>query len=183
MEEESKSEFEYNWHIGKFVITEDMWDMSGKKGAALSLPDWVKGLLADPAQLKLDYRYYMDAHSEAMETVEFVKGATYYVDATLTGRFADSFEFENGISFEGVQTSAKALYTVPLGSGAEQFFEDAWEFVKKNYWVVIVGIIDLILIIFVIVKLAKGRSDDEEEEEEEDDEEDDYDDDEDDDED
>lgn len=182
-EGENKSEFEYNWHIGKFVITEDMWDMSGKKGAALSLPDWVKGLLADPAQLKLDYRYYMDAHSEAMETVEFVKGATYYVDATLTGRFADSFEFENGISFEGVQTSAKALYTVPLGSGAEQFFEDAWEFVKKNYWVVIVGIIDLILIIFVIVKLAKGRSDDEEEEEEEDDDEDDDDDDEDDDED
>lgn len=176
-EGENKSEFEYNWHIGKFVITEDMWDMSGKKGAALSLPDWVKGLLADPAQLKLDYRYYMDAHSEAMETVEFVKGTTYYVDATLTGRFADSFEFENGISFEGVQTSAKALYTVPLGSGAEQFFEDAWEFVKKNYWVVIVGIIDLILIIFVIVKLAKGRSDDEEEEEEEDDEEDDDDDD------
>lgn len=182
-EGENKSEFEYNWHIGKFVITEDMWDMSGKKGAALSLPDWVKGLLADPAQLKLDYRYYMDAHSEAMETVEFVKGTTYYVDATLTGRFADSFEFENGISFEGVQTSAKALYTVPLGSGAEQFFEDAWGFVKKNYWVVIVGIIDLILIIFVIVKLSKGRSDDEEEEEEEDDEEDDDDDDDDDDED
>ena len=148
------SEYEYNWMINKFRITDKMWDKSGKKGAVIKLPSQFNALVADPEVLKISYQYFNDQHGEALEKYSFKGGNSYYVNATLSGSDADNFEFENQ-----TLTSDKTVYTVPQ-SKAEQVLNNTLKVVKNNMWLFIgigIGLLLLILLIIIIAVVAKKR--------------------------
>lgn len=151
-ESDGASEHEYNWMINKFRITEDMWDKSGKDGAYLNLPDWVKGKLSDETKLKISYSYFNDENSDALEEVTLSDGSSYFVCASLSGADAANFEFENG-----TQVSAKTVYTVPEEGGISKFFGSVGKFVKDNTAIVIGVGVGLLLLILLIIILAARR--------------------------
>ncbi|MDE7076810.1 MAG: hypothetical protein K2O62_05765, partial [Clostridia bacterium] len=155
-EEVIGSEYEYNWMINRFRITDDMWDKSGKNGAILKLPSQFAAMAADENLLKISYAYYEEQNGAALETIDFKGkgGNSYWVNATLTGEEANNFEFENGF-----QISDKTVYTVPQ-SKTEAFFNGAKKFVQGNLTLVIccaAGLLLLILLIIIIACAAKSR--------------------------
>ncbi|MDE5788911.1 MAG: hypothetical protein K2H78_00695, partial [Clostridia bacterium] len=150
------SEYEYNWMINRFRITEDMWDKSGKNGASLKLPSLFAAIVADKNLLDISYAYYEDQNGAALEAIDFKGkgGNSFWVNATLTGEEANNFEFENGL-----QISDRTVYTVPQ-SKTEAFFNNAKQFVQKNMTLVIccaVGLLLLILLIIIIACAARSR--------------------------
>lgn len=156
-ETDGAAEYEYNWMINKFRITDDMWNKDGKEGAVLDLPQWVKDMLGNPETLSLAYSYFNDEHGEALEEVLFTEGSSFYVSAILSGSEADNFEFENGTSADGVKISGKTVYSVPESSGAGKFFGSVGKFVKDNLGVVIGVGIGLLLLLALIIILARRR--------------------------
>ncbi|MDE6791249.1 MAG: hypothetical protein K2J61_05955, partial [Clostridia bacterium] len=150
------SEYEYNWMINRFRITEDMWDKSGKNGATLKLPAQFAAIVADKNLLDISYAYYEDQNGAALEAIDFKGkgGNSFWVNATLTGEEANNFEFENGL-----QISDRTVYTVPQ-SKTEAFFNNAKQFVQKNMTLVIccaIGLLLLILLIIIIACAARSR--------------------------
>ncbi|MDE6074914.1 MAG: hypothetical protein K2G26_00580, partial [Clostridia bacterium] len=147
-EEVLGSEYELNWMINRFRITEDMWDKSGKNGVTLKLPAQFAAMLADENLLKISCSYYEDQNGAALEGLDFKGkgGNSYWVSATLTGEEANNFEFENGL-----QVSDKTVYTVPQ-SKTEAFFGSVASFAKTNWlWLVIAAAVLLFLIILICI--------------------------------
>ncbi|MDE5766076.1 MAG: hypothetical protein K2I17_02785 [Clostridia bacterium] len=153
-EEVLGSEYEINWMINRFRITDDMWDKSGKQGVTLKLPAQFAAIVADKNLLDISYAYYDDQNGAALEEFSFKGGNSYWVNATLTGEEANNFEFENGL-----QISDKTVYTVPQ-SKTEAFFNNTMTFVKNNMILVIgcaAGLLLLILLIIIIACAARSR--------------------------
>ncbi len=153
-EEVLGSEYEINWMINRFRITDDMWDKSGKQGVTLKLPAQFAAMAADENLLKISYSYYDDQNGAALEEFSFKGGNSFWVNATLTGEEANNFEFENGS-----QISDKTVYTVPQ-SKTEAFFNNTMTFVENNMILVIgcaAGLLLLILLIIIIACAARSR--------------------------
>lgn len=148
------AEYEYNWVINKFRITDDMWKKDGKDGAVLALPDWVKSLLSDSEVLNVSYSYFNDEHSDALDEVTFKEGASYFVSAVLSGSAAANFEFESGEVKDGRPVSARTVYTVPEEGGINKFFGSVGRFVKDNTAIVIGVGVGLLLLLVLIILLA-----------------------------
>lgn len=154
---EGAAEYEYNWMIEKFRITDDMWKKDAKDGAVLELPDWAKDMLSNSEVLEILYTYFNDEQGEALEEVVFTEGGSFFVSAALSGSAAANFEFESGNIEDGRPVSARTSYTIPENKVSTGIFTKVGQFVKDNKFIVIGVAAGLLLLLALIIILSARR--------------------------